>query len=60
MSMSRASKNGNNFTKLLKEKYPNQKFIYICADIESQIIDLKPEGKRKLYEKYRFRKNWFK
>ena len=36
-------KNGNNFTKLLKEKYPNQKFIYICADIESQIIDLKPE-----------------
>ena len=36
-------KNGNNFTKLLKEKYSNQKFIYICADIESQIIDLKPE-----------------
>ena len=36
-------KNGNNFTKLLKEKYSNQKFIYICADIESLIIDLKPE-----------------
>ena len=36
-------KNGNNFTKLLKEEYSNQKFIYICADIESQIIDLKPE-----------------
>ncbi len=36
-------KNGNNFTKLLKEKYFNQKFVYICADIESQIIDLKPE-----------------
>ena len=36
-------KNGNNYTKLLKEKYPNQKFVTICADIESQIIDLKPE-----------------
>ena len=28
-------------TKLLKEKYSNQKFVSICADIESQIIDLK-------------------
>ncbi len=36
-------KNGNNYTKLLKEKFPNQKFVSICADIESQIIDLKPE-----------------
>ena len=36
-------KNGNNYTKLLKEKYSDQKFVSICADIESQIIDLKPE-----------------
>ena len=34
---------GNNYTKLLKEKYSNQKFVSICADIESQIIDLKPD-----------------
>ena len=34
---------GNNYTKLLREKYPNQKFVSICADIESQIIDLKPD-----------------
>ena len=51
-------KNGNNYTKLLKEKYPNQKFVTICADIESQIIDQNLR-KRKVYEKYRFRKNWF-
>ena len=36
-------KNGNNFTKLLREKYSNQKFIFICADIESQMVALKPE-----------------
>ena len=36
-------RNGNNYTKLLKEKYSNQKFVSICADIESQIIDLKPD-----------------
>ena len=34
-------RDGNNYTKLLKEKYSNQKFVSICADIESQIIDLK-------------------
>ncbi len=36
-------KSGNNYTKILKEKYPNQKQIIICADIEDQIADLKPE-----------------
>ena len=36
-------KSGNNFTKTLKEKYPNEKHIIICADIEDQITDLKPE-----------------
>ena len=36
-------KNGNKYTELLRKKYPEQKFIKICADIESQIIDLKPE-----------------
>ncbi len=39
--------NGNNYTQLLKEKFPNQKFVSICADIESQIIDLKPEEREK-------------
>ena len=34
---------GNKYTKILKEKYPNQKFIIICADIESQINDLNPD-----------------
>jgi len=36
-------RNGNNYTKILKEKYPEQKHITICADIEDQITDLKPE-----------------
>ena len=36
-------KSGNNYTKILKEKYPEQKHITICADIEDQITDLKPE-----------------
>ena len=36
-------KSGNNYTKILKEKYPKQKHIVICADIEDQITDLKPE-----------------
>jgi len=36
-------KNGNNYTKILREKYPEQKHITICADIEDQITDLKPE-----------------
>jgi len=36
-------KSGNKYTELLKKKYSNQKFIIICADIESQIIDLKPD-----------------
>ena len=35
--------NGNNYTKATKEKYPEQKHIIICADIEDQITDLKPE-----------------
>ena len=36
-------KNGNNYTELIKKKFLNEKFIVICADIESQIIDLKPD-----------------
>ena len=36
-------KSGNKYTKLVQEKYPNQKYIFICADIESQITDLKPD-----------------
>ena len=36
-------KDGNQYTEILKEKYPNQKHIVICADIEDQITDLKPD-----------------
>ena len=36
-------KTGNKYTELLKKKYSNKKFITICADIESQIVDLKPD-----------------
>ncbi len=36
-------KNGNNYTKKLKEKFPGQKHIVICADIEDQITDLKTD-----------------
>ena len=39
-------KNGNKYTDLLFKKYPDQKFITICADIESQIIELKPEERQ--------------
>ena len=38
-------KNGNNYTKFLKEKYPEEKFVIICADIEDQITELKSEEK---------------
>ena len=41
---------GNNYTKILKEKYPNEKFVIICADIEDQITELKSEEKE-LYMK---------
>ena len=41
---------GNKYTELLKKKYPDQKFITVCADIESQIIDLKLE-ERETYMK---------
>ena len=34
---------GNDYTKLLEKKYPNKKQIIICADIEDQITDLKPD-----------------
>ena len=34
---------GNNYTRATKEKYPEQNHIIICADIEDQITDLKPE-----------------
>ena len=37
--------NGNNYTDILKKKYPNERFVIICADIEDQIIDLKSEEK---------------
>ncbi len=39
---------GNSYTEILKKKYPNQKFVIICADIEDQIMDLKPE-EREMY-----------
>ena len=32
------SNTGNNYTKVLKEKYPDEKFVIICADIEDQIM----------------------
>jgi hypothetical protein len=41
---------GNGYTEILKKKYPNQKFVIICADIEDQIMDLKPE-EREVYMK---------
>ena len=36
-------KKGNNYTRKLKDKFPDQKHVIICADIEDQITDLKPE-----------------
>ena len=31
---------GNDYTKQVKDKYPNEKIIYICADIEDQLSGL--------------------
>ena len=31
---------GNKFTETIKSKYPNEKIVYICADIEDQIMGL--------------------
>ncbi len=36
-------KKGNKYTQLLKNKYTSEKQIIVCADIESQIVDLKNE-----------------
>jgi GTP-binding protein YchF len=36
-------KNGNNYTKILKDKYPKKKQILVCADIEDQITELDQE-----------------
>ncbi len=38
-------KMGNNYTKILRDKYPEEKFVVICADIEDQITELKLEEK---------------
>ena len=38
-------KKGNNYTQILKEKYPKEKFVIICADIEDQMTELKAEEK---------------
>ena len=43
----RSVKNGNKYTEVLKKKYVNERFVIICADIESQIIDLKPDERDK-------------
>ena len=44
-------KSGNNYTKILKEKFPEQKHITIRADIEDQITDLKPEERNAYMQK---------
>ena len=31
---------GNKFTEIIKSKYPNEKIVHICADIEDQIMGL--------------------
>ena len=41
---------GNKYTDIIKKNYPDQKIVIICADIEDQITDLKPE-ERETYMK---------
>ncbi len=41
---------GNKYTNLIKKNYPDQKIVTICADIEDQITDLKPD-ERETYMK---------
>ncbi len=36
---------GNKYTESIKSKYPNEKIINICADIEDQIIELNKDEK---------------
>ena len=34
---------GNKYTEIVKNKFPNEKIVIICADIEDQIMELDPE-----------------
>ena len=34
---------GNKYTEIVKNKFPNEKLVIICADIEDQIMELDPE-----------------
>ena len=34
---------GNKYTESVKNNFPNEKMVIICADIEDQIIGLDPE-----------------
>ena len=36
---------GNNLTEQIKSKYPNEKILYICADIEDQLSGLEKSEK---------------
>ena len=44
---------GNNYTQQVKNKYPNEKVINICADVEDQLSGLDKD------EKEKFIRNWF-
>ena len=41
---------GNKFTESIKSKYPNEKIVHICADIEDQIMGL-DKSEREIFMK---------
>ena len=41
---------GNKLTELVKEKYPNEKIVSICADIEDQLSGLDKNEKEKFMQ----------
>ena len=38
--------NGNNYSDLCKEKFPNENIIIVCADIEDQIMNLQEKDRK--------------
>ena len=47
---------GNEHTKKIEKKYPNEKIITICADIEDQLSSLNLEDKSKFMREIALRK----
>ena len=48
--------NGNDYTKQIEDKYPNEKIIFICADIEDQLSGLDKSEKESFMQEIGLKK----